>query len=70
MLHVSNEFNEVDSKVLHLICTSTEYKRDHSFSTYAKFSGKLLIVRTNVLVHIRGVRNVSFSEYFAYVLNE
>ena len=33
--------------------------RDHSFSTYAKFSKKLTFLT-----------NVSFSENFAYVLNE
>ena len=34
---------------------------DHLFSTYAKFSKKLTY---------QGVRNVSFPENFAYVLNE
>ena len=35
---------------------------DHPFSTYAKFSEKLTFL-------IPWVRNVSFSENFAYVLN-
>ena len=47
--------------------------RDHSFSMCAKLSEKLTIliflIRTLTRVD-QGVRNVSFSEYFAYVLNE
>ena len=43
----------------------------HSFSTFAKFSEKstFLILR---YAHVRvlGVRNLSFSENFAYVLNK
>ena len=46
---------------------------DHSFSTYAKFSKKLTfltpLICTRRCVH-QGVRNVSLSESFAYVLNE
>ena len=45
---------------------------DYSFSTYAKFSEKPIFltpwcayIRTN-----QGVRNLSFSENFAYLLNE
>ena len=46
--------------------------RDHSFSTYAKFSEKLIFLTP---IHTRtcayqGIRNVSLSENFAYVLNE
>ena len=37
-------------------------ERDDSFSTYAKFSEKLFL--------LPGIRQVSFSESFAYVLNE
>ena len=46
--------------------------RDHPFSTYAKFSEKLTFVTpryAHVRVRIMGVRNVSFSENFAYVVN-
>ena len=47
--------------------------RDHSFSTCAKLSEKLTIliplIRTRTSAD-QGVRNVSFSEYLAYVLNE
>ena len=46
--------------------------RNHSFSTYEKFSEKLTFLTLwylNVCVRIRGVRNVSFPENFAYVLN-
>ena len=39
--------------------------RDHSFSTYAKYSEKLAF-----LTPLQGARNASFSENFAYVLNE
>ena len=43
---------------------------DHSFSTYAKFCEKRShTVRTRTYVY-QEVRNVSFSEHFAYVLNE
>ena len=38
---------------------------DHSFSTYTKFYEKL-----TVLTSWYGVRNISFSENFVYVLNE
>ena len=47
--------------------------RDYSFSIYAKFSEKLTF-RTpwyaHVRVYIRGIRNISFLENFAYFLNE
>ena len=46
--------------------------RNQSFSTYEKFSEKLTFLTLwylNVWVRIRGVRNVSFPENFAYVLN-
>ena len=39
---------------------------DHSFRTYVKFSEKL----TLLTCAYQGVRNVSFSENFAYVLNQ
>ena len=42
--------------------TDDHVLRDHSFISFAKFSEKR--------VRIRGVRNVSFSDNFAYVLNE
>ena len=40
---------------------------DHSFSTYPKFSGKLIFL-TSPDTHT--IRNVSFSENFTYVLND
>ena len=47
--------------------------RDHSFSTYAKFPEKLRfcfhLILTRTCVYPE-VRNVSFSENFAYILNE
>ena len=46
-----------------------EDKRYHSFSTYTKFSEKLNFLRTGSSEY-QGVRNVCFSENFAYVLNE
>ena len=45
---------------------------EHSFSTKAKFSEKLLFL-TLRYAHVRvceGVKNVSFSESFTYVLSE
>ena len=43
----------------------------HSFSMYEKFSEKLNILTTwYAHVPYQGVRNASFSEYFAYLLNE
>ena len=48
------------------------YGRDHSFSTYSEFSGELTffpLISTRTCAY-QGVRNVSFSENFAYVLNE
>ena len=47
--------------------------RDHSFSTYAKHSEKLIFLTpwyAKIRLHNRGVRKVSFSESFAYVLYE
>ena len=46
--------------------------RDHSFSTYEKFSGKLTFLPLwyAPMCAYQGVRNVNFSENFAYVLNE
>ena len=44
----------------------------HLLSTYAKFSEKLTFLTPLISTHTcayRGVRNVSFSENFAYVLN-
>ena len=47
------------------------YASDHSFSTYAKFSEKqIFFTQWYAHVRVRGVKNVSFSENFAYVLNE
>ena len=53
----------------------TEGIRNHSFSSYAKFLEKLTFLTpwygvAYVRVCIRGVRNVNFSEHFAYVPNE
>ena len=48
-------------------------ERYHSFSTYAKFSKKLIILAplyAHVRVRIRGQEMLVFSENFAYVLNE
>ena len=49
------------------------FARNHSFSTYEKFSEKLTflnpLIRTRTCAYQR-VRNVSFSENFAYILNE
>ena len=43
---------------------------DHSFSTFAKFTDiSYPLIRTRTCPY-QGVRNVSFSENFAYVLNE
>ena len=51
----------------------TEFiNRDHSFTTYAKFSEKLTFltpIRTRTCAY-QGVRNVGFSENFTYVLND
>ena len=49
-----------------------QFKMDHQFSTYVKFSSKLTFLtprNTHVRVLI-GVINVSFWEIFAYILNE
>ena len=49
-----------------------ERAEDHSFSVYAKFCRKLTsqpIIRTRTWAQY-GVRNVSFSENFAFVLNK
>ena len=40
---------------------------DHFFITYAKFSEKLIFLTH---IYILGVRNVSFSGEFEYILNE
>ena len=56
-------------ELLNLVFTRSESGIwDYSFSTYAKFSEKNSIscpART-----YQGIRNVSFPENFAYVLNE
>ena len=44
--------------------------KDYSFSRYAKLSEKLTFFNPWYAQGVRGVRNVSFSENFAYVLNE
>ena len=49
-------------KIKYLIKETRKTSKDRSFSTYAEFSEKVTIVHS--------VRNVSFSESFAYVLNE
>ena len=46
--------------------------RDRSFSTYAKFAEKLTFLHplyAHISVQIKGLRNASFSENFAYALN-
>ena len=45
--------------------------RHHRFSTYAKFSEKLtfLTPETHTYVCVSGVRNISFSENLAYLVN-
>ena len=43
------------------------FVRDHPLSTYAKFSEKLIFAYGTGAY--QGVRNASFSENFAYVLN-
>ena len=45
--------------------------RDHPYSTYAKFSKNISypLIRIRTWAY-QGVRKVSFSENFAYVLNE
>ena len=45
---------------------------DHSFSNYVKFSGKLTFL-TPLDTHTsayQGIKDIYFSENFAYVLNE
>ena len=42
--------------------------RDYSFSTYAKFSVKLIFLI--LILWYQGVPKNSFSEHFAYVVNE
>ena len=47
------------------------FNRGHLFSTYSKFSEKKLLFLTSWYARAyQKVRNVSFSENFAYVLNE
>ena len=48
---------------------------NHSFTTYAKFLEKLTFLISYLLIHTRscayqGIRNVTFTENFAYILNE
>ena len=46
---------------------------DHSFGTCAKFSKELTFLTPDMHMYmcvLGGVRNVSFSESFAYILNE
>ena len=43
--------------------------RDHSFSTYSNFSAKLTFLSTLTCAY-QGVRNVSFQQKNAYVLNK
>ena len=58
-------------KTLHYRCLTVSL-RGHPLSTYAKFSETTNIskplIRTRMCAY-QGVRNVSFSENFAYVLN-
>ena len=53
-------------------CCITLNLGDHLLSTYAKFSEKLI---SNLLIRIRtcayqGVPNISFSKYFAYIMDD
>ena len=66
------------SKLSQSISTAREtgfksfFPRDHSFSAFAKFPKKLTYLTpwyAHVRLRIRGVRNVSFSESFANILN-
>ena len=51
--------------------TNAPVVRDHSFSTFSKFSERLTFLTPwYIYVCVRGVRNVSFSENFENVLNE
>ena len=55
--------------VTHVDSLFWRFEREHLFSTYAKFSEKLIFLNPRTCAY-QGVRNVSFSENFAYVLNE
>ena len=61
---ISSHAPMTEHKVIYL-------KRDHSFITCAKFPENItyLLIRTRTFAY-QGVRNVSFSENFAYLLNE
>ena len=54
------------SKTLSNICDESFVKRDHSFSMYAKFTGKLLFLTLDRHTCVC----VSLSGKFAYVVNE
>ena len=56
------------SRDFYLLKLSKLCIRDHSFSTYAKFSEKLTFLDVRTRAHQEV--NVSFSENFAYILNE
>ena len=65
------QFRYVGKPLVYFLEGTVFYVWDHPFSTYTKFSKKLTF--RNPLIHTRtfaGVRNVSFSKNFAYVLNE
>ena len=56
-----------------IFCRVRNTRRDHSFSTYAKFSGKNKISFPLAFIRkcaYQGVRNFSFPENFAYTQNE
>ena len=56
-----------------MFCRVRNTRRDHSFSTYAKFSGKNKISFPLACIRkcaYQGVRNVSFPENVAYTQNE
>ena len=57
------------TKYLNLLPRIEFFIRRHPLSTYAKFSEKLTFLNLWDTCAHQGVRNVSFSENFAYVLN-
>ena len=52
-----------------MICKCSLVFRNYLISTYAKFSKKLTFLTLDTCAY-QGIGNVSFSEIFAYVLNE
>ena len=54
-------------KLYFLLVKHVPLIRDHSFSRFTKFSGKLIFL---TYLCVSGLRNVTFMENFANVLNE